>query len=77
MWQLTKLKGVGDLKSLLALDMKVQSLEFALLVLGCPLVHHFLIVFLFLPFGTAMFILCHCLLEVCYPLFNFNFDREL
>jgi hypothetical protein len=43
MLQSTKLKGVGDLKSNLTLEMKMQSLEFAWLVFGLTLVQYFLL----------------------------------
>lgn len=39
--QSIKLKGVRDLKSTLTSDMEMQSLEFALLVLGLVLVQYF------------------------------------
>ena len=42
MLQLTKLKGVGDLKSALTSDMEMQSLEFAQLGFGLALVQYFL-----------------------------------
>jgi hypothetical protein len=35
--QSTKLKGVGDLKNALTLDMEMQNLEFALLAFGFAL----------------------------------------
>ena len=40
--QSTKLKGVGDLKSILTSDMEIQSLELAQLVFGLALVQCFL-----------------------------------
>ena len=42
MLQSTKMKGVGDLKNTLTSDMEMQSLEFALIVLGLALVQYFL-----------------------------------
>ena len=42
MSQLIKLKGVGDWKNILTSDMEIQSLEFALIVLGLALVQYFL-----------------------------------
>ena len=40
--QSTRMKGVGDLKSTLTLDMEMRSLEFAQLVFGLALVQYFL-----------------------------------
>ena len=42
MLQLTKLKGVGNLKSALTSDTETQNLEFALLVFGLASVQYFL-----------------------------------
>ena len=56
--QSTKLKGTGDLTS----DMEVRSLEFAQLVYHLALAHYFLTM---PPFGMAMYILCHDMLEAC------------
>ena len=41
-FQSTKMKEVGDLKSALTSDMEMQSLEFAQLVFGLALVQYFL-----------------------------------
>ena len=65
MLQLTKLKGVEDLKRLLTSVMEIQSLEFAQLVLGFALVQYFISVLPSLTFGIVMYIMCHCMLEVC------------
>ena len=51
----------------------MQSLEFAQLLFSLSLVQWFLTMFLFLPFGTVMYILHHCVLEVCDLLFYFDF----
>ena len=42
--QSTKLKGVGDLKSILTPDLEMQSVKFAQLVFGLALVQYFLTV---------------------------------
>lgn len=68
-----KLKGVGDLKSALALGVEIQSLELAPLVFGLALVQYLLTVFPFFPLGIAMCILCYCMSEVRDLLFNFDF----
>ncbi|EGW10137.1 hypothetical protein I79_024307 [Cricetulus griseus] len=67
--QSMKLKGVGDLKSILTTDTEMQSLEFTQLIFGLSLIPYFLIMF---PFGMVMYILCHCILEVCDLLFHFD-----
>jgi predicted membrane metal-binding protein len=51
-------------------DMELQGLMLSLLGFGLALVSPFFIIFLFLPFWDANFILCHCILEV----YNFLFD---
>ena len=76
MLQSTKLKGVGDLKSALTSDMKMQNLEFAQLTLGLALVQHFLTMLPFLHFGIVTYILCHCILEVHNSLYNFDFTED-
>jgi hypothetical protein len=53
-WQSTKLKGVGDLKSALTSDTKRQNLEFALMVSDPALVQYFFTVFPFLCFGIVI-----------------------
>ena len=63
MLQSTKLKEVGDLKSILTSDMEMQCLEFA--GFGCALDQYFLTVCPSIPFGMVMHILCQCMLEVC------------
>lgn len=72
----TKLKGLGDVKATLISDMEMLSLESALLVFHFALVQSFLMVLPFLPFGKIMYILWHCMLEVCDLLFKFWFYRE-
>lgn len=67
------LKGVGDPNSVSTPDVERNILEFALLVFCLALVWYFLIMFPFLPFGMAMYALCHCLLEACGLLFYFYF----
>ena len=54
----TKLNRVGDLKSILISDMGMQSLEFALLILGLALVQYFLTMFPLSPFDMIICILC-------------------
>lgn len=54
----------------LTLDMEMQNFEFALLTFGLALVQCF---HTMLPFGMVIYILCHCMLEVCYGLFYFDF----
>ena len=63
--QSSKLKGVGDLKSALTLDVEMQNLEFAQLVFSLALVLSFLIVLPFLQSGMVMHILCQDMLKVC------------
>ena len=53
--------------------MERQSLEFAQLVFGLAVVRSFLAVLSFLPFGLAVYVLCHCMLEVYDLLFDFDF----
>jgi hypothetical protein len=52
--------------------MEMQNLKFALLGFGLALVQFFLTISLFLPSGMIMYILCHCMLEVCDLLFAFK-----
>lgn len=61
-----KRKGVGDLQSAQHQDIKMQ---FALMPLRTALVQYSLIMLHFLIFGTLMYSLCHCILEVCDPFF--------
>ena len=68
-----KLKGVGDLKSTLTLDVEMKSLKFALLAFSLALIKHFLTMSYFLVFGMGMIILCHYMLEVCDLIFHLNF----
>ena len=58
------------MKSVLTSDMKMQSLEFAHMVFNLVLVQYFPTT---LSFGTVMYILCHCILEVNDLSFNFDF----
>lgn len=53
-----KLEGVRP-EELLTLDREMQSLEFALMILGLGLVQYFLTILNSLPFGRVMYILCH------------------
>ena len=73
MLQSTKMKGVGKHKGALTSDMEMQSLEFALIVLGLALVQYFLTMLPSLCFRMVMYILCHYMLEVCDLLFDFDF----
>jgi hypothetical protein len=52
-------------------DMELQDLVLALPGFGLVLVWSLLAIHLFVPFGLEMFILCHCLLEVCNLFFIF------
>ena len=70
----TKLKRVEDLKSVLTSDLETQSLEFAQMVFGLPLVQYFLSMLPSLHFGMVLYILCHYMLEVCDLLFYFDFQ---
>ena len=47
------------------------DLMFALLVFSIALIQYFLTMALFFPFGMVMYILCDCMLEICYLLFDF------
>jgi hypothetical protein len=53
-------------KSDFTLDVKMQNLDFVLLVSGLILIYNFLTILLFLMFGIVMSILCHSILELCY-----------
>ena len=75
MWESTQLKGAGDTKNSLVLDMEMQNLELSLLILGLALVQYFLIMLLFLWFRMVMYILCCCMLEVCDLLFDLIYRR--
>lgn len=44
-----------------------------LLVFSLALVQYFLFVLYVLPFGMAIYILCHCMLEVCSPHSDYDF----
>ena len=72
--QSTKLKGVGDLKSLTS-DREMQSLEFFLLVSSLVLVQYFLTMALFSPFGIVTHVLCCGMLEVCDLVFGFDLKK--
>lgn len=58
-----KLEGWSHVSPLI-LDIELQDLEFAFLVFGLALAQYFLTTPPFLPFGTVMYILLHCMLEV-------------
>ena len=68
--QLTELEGVGDLKSVLASDMEMQSLEFAQTVFSFAF-QYFLTMLPSLHFGI-MYNLCHYVLEACDLFFLFD-----
>lgn len=53
-FQSTKLKGFGDLKSILTPGMEMKSLEFALLVFGIISVQYFLTMLPFFPFEMVI-----------------------
>ena len=69
MLQKTELKGAGDLKSILTLDLEIQSLKFAQLVFGLALFQYYLTFLPSLDFGMAMYNLCHYMLKY----FDFDF----
>lgn len=52
--------------------MELQDLQFALLGCCLALVQYFLSVAQFLPFGMAMYILCHCMWEARNLLSDFT-----
>lgn len=70
-----KLGSVGDRKSYLPLTLGQEkyNLEFALLGFSLAFVRCFINKFFLLPFGTVMYILGHCMLEVCGEHFDFCF----
>lgn len=72
MLQSTTLTGVGDLKSS---DIRRGDAEFGVCLAG--LQSCFGRVFPhdapFLPLGLQMYSLCHCMLEICDLLFDFDF----
>jgi hypothetical protein len=47
------------------LDMELQDLMFSLQVFCLDLLQSFFTILLFICFGMRIFILCHCILEVC------------
>lgn len=53
-------------------DMERQHLGFALLSLCLVLVEQLFTMLLLVPLGVVMYILCHCMLEVCNLLFEFT-----
>ena len=55
----------------------MENLVFTLLGFVLDLVRHFLTVLHFLPSGVEMYILCHCMLEVCNLLFDFDFKGDI
>ena len=67
----TKLNRVGALKSIETSDMEMQGLEFAQLVFSLALIQYFLTMLPFLHFEMVMYILCHCMLQVCDLFFLF------
>lgn len=68
---LTRLKGVGDLKSVLISGTEMESLKFVSLVFRLISIQHFLIMLPLLPFGTVMYVLFHCILEIRGLSFDF------
>ena len=67
------MKEVGNLKSILTLDVEIQSLEFALLAFSLVWVHHVLTRFLLLHFCMIIYIPCHYMLEIHALLFYIDF----
>jgi hypothetical protein len=67
--QSTKLKGIRELKSALTSDMEMQSLEFTQMVFSLALVQYFLTMIPLFPFEIVMYILLHCMWEVCDLIF--------
>lgn len=68
----TQLRRV-ELCRALTSDMEMQSLELAQRVLSLALVQGFLPVLPFFPFRMLMYVVCHCLLNICDLLFYFDF----
>lgn len=56
----------------MTLEMELQDFGFALLDFCLALVQYVLTMPQFFPFGMVMYILCHCMLEVCNLLFDFT-----
>lgn len=69
MFHSTELNRVGDLKNVLTLCREMQSLESTLLVFNLALFQYFFTMLPFLYFGIVIYILCHCILQVCDLLF--------
>ena len=70
MFKSTKLKGLGELQGTLTSDTEMQNLESVQLVFRLASVHYFLNI----PFyGMVMYIPCHCVVEGCDLLFDFDF----
>ena len=69
----TKLKGVEGLKNALTSAMEMQKSEFALLILVLLWSSISSLCYISIPFGIGIYILCHCMLEVCDLLFYFDF----
>lgn len=63
--QARKLKGCGDLKSILTSHTKMQSLQFSQHVFSLALFQHFFTYDLFPPFQMVIHILWGFMLEVC------------
>lgn len=69
MFQSTELNRVGDLENILILRREMQSLESTLLVFNFALFQYFFTMLPFFYFGIVIYILCHCILQVCHLLF--------
>lgn len=54
-------------------DMELQNMKFAKLVVSLALVQYFITMPLFILLGMVIYILSHCILEVCGLLFDFYF----
>jgi hypothetical protein len=61
--QSTKLKRVGEYEE--CFDIRHGDAEFGQLDFSLASVQYFFIMFPSLRCGTVMYILCHCMLEVC------------
>lgn len=64
--------GRAKLSKLLTSNMELQDLVFSMLGFCLALVYCFLTTLPFLPFGMAMYILCHYMLDLC-DVFDFHF----
>jgi len=69
------MKRVGDIDKTLTSDMEMKSLAFVHLDLGVCFSQYFLTTLPSLPFRVAMYILCHCMLELCNLPYKLDVNR--